>query len=101
MALFCNNQLCEFTDCERRYDGTKQVVDGDYIGDFAPTCRRLSDSIIASMNSGTWKCVLQRKFDKDEQQCQFDVESLDQSVRKAIADPHDHDQPKPCTLSEK
>lgn len=66
MAVFCNNQLCEFTDCERRYDESKQVVDGDYIGDFAPTCRRLSDAIVASINNGTWRDLLKRRFGQQQ-----------------------------------
>ena len=95
MALFCNNQLCEFTDCERRYDGTKQVVDGDYIGDFAPTCRRLSDSIVNSMNDGTWRGVLQRKFGQEPM---FDMNELDKSVKKAIADENEPVLPESCYL---
>lgn len=70
MALFCNNKLCESVDCEWRDDGTKQIIDGDYVGDFAPTCKRMSDTPF-----------------------QFEINELDRAVKKAIADTQEHELP--------
>ena len=65
MAIFCNNKLCQFEDCERHYNG-EELLDTDYVGDFSSSCERIARYTADIINNGLWKQVFKERYGNNE-----------------------------------
>ena len=66
MAVFCNNRLCRFDNCERRMNGTEKLLDTDYVGDFSSSCERITNYTAEIINNGTWKKIFKERYGNNE-----------------------------------